>query len=102
MAGQRLPRRLMPLITVSKPQKKVWITGLWSNDKPVGDVVTIGAISLNQLFSARPLPRRGIYCGVIPCSYICGFGTKSRVGGISRAPEHNAARVILVIDQCAL
>ncbi|PPT30666.1 hypothetical protein XabCFBP2524_21685 [Xanthomonas axonopodis pv. begoniae] len=51
-------------------------------------------LSLNQLFSARPLLGQGAYRGAVPGLYLCGSGTHPG-GGVTGAPGHNAARVIL-------
>ncbi|MEA9586499.1 NAD(P)/FAD-dependent oxidoreductase [Xanthomonas sp. WHRI 10064A] len=53
-----------------------------------------GALSLNQLFSARPMLGQGAYRGAVPGLYLCGAGTHPG-GGVTGAPGHNAARVIL-------
>jgi phytoene dehydrogenase-like protein len=53
-----------------------------------------GALSLDQLFSARPLLGFGSYRGPIPGLFMCGSGTHPG-GGVTGAPGHNAARAIL-------
>jgi phytoene dehydrogenase-like protein len=53
-----------------------------------------GALSLDQLFSARPLLGYGSYMGPIPGLYMCGSGTHPG-GGVTGAPGHNAARAVL-------
>lgn len=53
-----------------------------------------GALNLNQLFSARPMLGQGAYRGAIAGLYLCGSGTHPG-GGVTGAPGHNAARVIL-------
>lgn len=60
----------------------------------VGGDIFHGALSLNQLFSARPLLGQGAYRGAVPGLYLCGSGTHPG-GGVTGAPGHNAARVIL-------
>lgn len=60
----------------------------------IGGDIFHGALSLNQLFSARPMLRQGAYRGAIAGLYLCGSGTHPG-GGVTGAPGHNAARVIL-------
>jgi phytoene dehydrogenase-like protein len=57
-----------------------------------------GAMSLNQLFSARPLPRLSSYRTPIEGYYLCGAGTHPG-GGVMGAPGHNAA--VAVLDDLA-
>lgn len=58
-----------------------------------GDIMH-GALSLDQLFSARPMLGHGDYRGPIPGLYMCGSGTHPG-GGVTGAPGHNAAQEIL-------
>ncbi|NIJ76046.1 phytoene dehydrogenase-like protein [Xanthomonas campestris] len=60
----------------------------------IGGDIFHGALSLNQLFSARPMLGQGAYRGAMPGLYLCGSGTHPG-GGVTGAPGHNAARVIL-------
>jgi phytoene dehydrogenase-like protein len=53
-----------------------------------------GALSLNQLFSARPMLGHADYRGPLKGLYHCGSGAHPG-GGVTGAPGHNAARVIL-------
>ncbi|HLW22927.1 MAG TPA: NAD(P)/FAD-dependent oxidoreductase [Steroidobacteraceae bacterium] len=53
-----------------------------------------GALSLDQLFSARPMLGHGDYRGPLAGLYMCGSGTHPG-GGVTGAPGHNAAREIL-------
>ncbi len=53
-----------------------------------------GALSLDQLFSARPMLGHADYRGPVPGLYLCGSGTHPG-GGVTGAPGHNAAREIL-------
>ena len=64
----------------------------------LGGDIFHGALSLNQLFSARPMLGQAGYRGALPGLYLCGSGTHPG-GGVSGAPGHNAARV-LVQDLC--
>jgi phytoene dehydrogenase-like protein len=52
-----------------------------------------GALSLDQLFSARPLLGHADYRGPLPGLYHCGAGAHPG-GGVTGAPGHNAARVV--------
>ncbi|KAB7770053.1 phytoene desaturase family protein [Xanthomonas maliensis] len=60
----------------------------------IGGDIFHGALTLNQLFSARPLLGQGAYRGALPGLYLCGSGTHPG-GGVTGAPGHNAAREIL-------
>jgi phytoene dehydrogenase-like protein len=53
-----------------------------------------GALSLDQLFSARPILGYGNYRTPIMGLYQCGAGTHPG-GGVTGLPGHNAAREIL-------
>jgi phytoene dehydrogenase-like protein len=53
-----------------------------------------GALTLNQLFSARPMLGHGDYRGPLKGLYMCGSGTHPG-GGVTGAPGHNAAREII-------
>lgn len=53
-----------------------------------------GALTLDQLFSARPLLGHGDYRTPIKGLYQCGSGTHPG-GGVTGVPGHNAAREIL-------
>jgi phytoene dehydrogenase-like protein len=52
-----------------------------------------GALTLNQLFSARPMLGHADYRGPLRGLYHCGSGAHPG-GGVTGAPGHNAARVI--------
>ena len=60
----------------------------------VGGDIMHGALSLDQLFSARPVLGNGNYRGPVSGLYMCGAGTHPG-GGVTGAPGHNAAREIL-------
>ena len=53
-----------------------------------------GKLSLNQLFSARPVLGHGSYRGPLKGLYMCGSSTHPG-GGVTGAPGYNAAREIL-------
>ena len=53
-----------------------------------------GALTLDQLFSARPVLGNAHYRAPIPGLYMCGSGTHPG-GGVTGIPGHNAAREIL-------
>jgi phytoene dehydrogenase-like protein len=53
-----------------------------------------GALSLDQLFSARPMLGYADYRGPVPGLYHCGSGAHPG-GGVTGAPGHNAAQAIL-------
>jgi phytoene dehydrogenase-like protein len=60
----------------------------------VGGDIFHGALSLNQLFSARPMLGYADYRGPIRALYHCGSGAHPG-GGVTGAPGHNAAKAIL-------
>jgi phytoene dehydrogenase-like protein len=53
-----------------------------------------GALSLDQLWSARPLLGHADYRGPIKGLYLCGSGAHPG-GGVTGAPGHNCAREVL-------
>lgn len=60
----------------------------------VGGDIFHGALSLGQIFSARPVLGHADYRAPLPGLYLCGSGTHPG-GGVTGAPGHNAAREIL-------
>ena len=60
----------------------------------IGGDIFHGALSLNQLYSARPLLGYADYRGAVKGLYLCGSGTHPG-GGVTGAPGHNAAQEIL-------
>jgi phytoene dehydrogenase-like protein len=60
----------------------------------IGGDIFHGTLSLDQLFSARPMLGHADYRAPLPGLYMCGSGTHSG-GGVTGAPGHNAARAIL-------
>jgi phytoene dehydrogenase-like protein len=60
----------------------------------IGGDIFHGALSLDQLFSARPVLGHGHYRGPLEGLYMCGAGTHPG-GGVTGVPGHNAAREIL-------
>jgi len=60
----------------------------------VGGDIFHGQLSLDQMFSARPVLGHGNYRGPLPGLYLCGSGTHPG-GGVTGAPGHNAAREII-------
>ena len=59
----------------------------------IGDIFH-GRLSLNQLFSARPVLGYGAYRAPLNGLYMCGSSTHPG-GGVTGVPGHNAAREIL-------
>ena len=53
-----------------------------------------GRLTLDQLFSARPVLGPGDYRMPLRGLYLCGSGTHPG-GGVTGAPGHNAAREVL-------
>ncbi|MCA1457874.1 NAD(P)/FAD-dependent oxidoreductase [Bradyrhizobium sp. BRP22] len=60
----------------------------------LGGDIFHGALTLNQLFSARPMLGHADYRGPLKGLYHCGSGAHPG-GGVTGAPGHNAAQVIL-------
>ena len=60
----------------------------------IGGDIFHGAMSLDQLYSARPMLGHGDYRSPIAGLYMCGSGTHPG-GGVTGAPGHNAAHEIL-------
>jgi phytoene dehydrogenase-like protein len=60
----------------------------------VGGDIFHGALSLDQLFSARPVLGHANYRGPLAGLYLCGSGAHPG-GGVTGIPGHNAAREIL-------
>ena len=60
----------------------------------VGGDIFHGRMSLDQLWSARPIIGSASYKGPINGLYMCGSGTHPG-GGVTGAPGHNAANAIL-------
>jgi phytoene dehydrogenase-like protein len=60
----------------------------------LGGDIFHGALTLNQLFSARPMLGHADYRGPLKGLYHCGAGAHPG-GGVTGAPGHNAARTIL-------
>jgi phytoene dehydrogenase-like protein len=64
---------------------------------PNGDIFH-GALTPDQLFSARPMLGYAHYRMPIPGLYLCGSGAHPG-GGVTGAPGHNAARAVIA-DLC--
>jgi phytoene dehydrogenase-like protein len=60
----------------------------------IGGDIFHGALSLDQMFSARPMLGHGDYRGPLKGLYMCGSGTHPG-GGVTGAPGHNSAREII-------
>ena len=60
---------------------------------PSGDIFH-GALTLDQLFSARPMLGFADYRMPVPGLYLCGSGAHPG-GGVTGAPGHNAAQAVL-------
>ena len=60
----------------------------------IGGDIFHGKLTLDQLFSARPMLGHADYRGPIAGLYMCGAGTHPG-GGVTGAPGHNAARAII-------
>ncbi len=60
----------------------------------VGGDIFHGALSLDQIFSARPMLGYADYRSPVRGLYLCGSGTHPG-GGVTGAPGHNAAHVMI-------
>lgn len=67
----------------------------------IGGDIFHGALTLNQLFSARPMLGHADYRGPLKGLYHCGSGSHPG-GGVTGAPGHNAAKVILADHRALL
>jgi phytoene dehydrogenase-like protein len=61
----------------------------------IGGDIFHGQLSLDQMFSARPMLGHGNYRGPLAGLYMCGAGTHPG-GGVTGAPGHNAAHEIIL------
>ncbi len=59
----------------------------------IGGDIFHGAMTLDQIFSARPMLGYADYRSPVAGLYLCGSGTHPG-GGVTGAPGHNAAKVI--------
>jgi phytoene dehydrogenase-like protein len=60
----------------------------------IGGDIFHGAMSLDQLFAARPMLGNADYRSPVEGLYMCGSGTHPG-GGVTGAPGHNAAQALL-------
>ena len=60
----------------------------------IGGDIFHGRLTLDQLFSARPVLGHADHRMPVPGLYLCGSGAHPG-GGVTGAPGHNAARAIL-------
>jgi len=60
----------------------------------VGGDIFHGRLSLDQLFSARPVLGHADHRMPVPGLYLCGSGAHPG-GGVTGAPGHNAAKIVL-------
>ncbi len=60
----------------------------------IGGDIFHGAMGLDQLWSARPMPGMAAYRGAMPGLWLCGSGTHPG-GGVTGAPGHNCAHELL-------
>ena len=68
--------------------------GLYDKFGLVGGDIMHGHMSLDQLWSARPVLGHGAYRGPVKGLYMCGAGTHPG-GGVTGAPGHNCAREVI-------
>lgn len=68
--------------------------GLFDKFGLVGGDIFHGHMSLDQLWSARPVLGHGAYRGPVKGLYMCGSGTHPG-GGVTGAPGHNCAREVI-------
>jgi len=68
--------------------------GLFDKFGLVGGDIMHGHMSLDQLWSARPVLGHGAYRGPVKGLYMCGAGTHPG-GGVTGAPGHNCAREVI-------
>lgn len=68
--------------------------GLYRKFGLVGGDIMHGHMSLDQLWSARPVLGNGAYRGPVKGLYMCGAGSHPG-GGVTGAPGHNCAREVI-------
>lgn len=68
--------------------------GLYKKFGLVGGDIMHGHMSLDQLWSARPVLGHGAYRGPVKGLYMCGAGNHPG-GGVTGAPGHNCAKEVL-------
>ncbi len=68
--------------------------GLYRKFGLVGGDIMHGHMSLDQLWSARPVLGNGAYRGPVKGLYMCGAGTHPG-GGVTGAPGHNCAHEVI-------
>jgi phytoene dehydrogenase-like protein len=68
--------------------------GLYRKFGLVGGDIMHGHMSLDQLWSARPVLGNGAYRGPVKGLYMCGAGNHPG-GGVTGAPGHNCAREVI-------
>ncbi|MBX7482415.1 phytoene desaturase family protein [Qipengyuania qiaonensis] len=68
--------------------------GLYRTFGLAGGDIMHGQMSLDQLWSARPVLGHGAYRGPVKGLYMCGAGTHPG-GGVTGAPGHNCAREVI-------
>jgi phytoene dehydrogenase-like protein len=68
--------------------------GLYKKFGLVGGDIMHGHMSLDQLWSARPVLGHGAYRGPVKGLYMCGAGNHPG-GGVTGAPGHNCAQEVL-------
>ncbi|MBO6769104.1 MAG: NAD(P)/FAD-dependent oxidoreductase [Erythrobacter sp.] len=69
--------------------------GLYRKFGLVGGDIMHGQMSLDQLWSARPVLGHGSYRGPVKGLYMCGAGTHPG-GGVTGAPGQNCAREVIL------
>jgi phytoene dehydrogenase-like protein len=60
----------------------------------IGGDIFHGAMTLDQIFSARPMLGHADYRSPVKGLYLCGSGTHPG-GGVTGAPGHNAAQAVI-------
>ena len=83
-----------PANTISKDRADQLFADLERDFGLVGGDIFHGKLTLDQLFSARPMLGHADYRGPLKGLYMCGAGTHPG-GGVTGAPGHNAARAVL-------
>jgi phytoene dehydrogenase-like protein len=68
--------------------------GLYKKFGLVGGDIMHGHMSLDQLWSARPVLGNGAYRGPVKGLYMCGAGNHPG-GGVTGAPGHNCAKEVI-------
>ena len=94
VAEARTESKASQLLHISQSALSRQVSNLEQEFGLIGGDIFHGALSLDQLFWARPALGYADYRGPLKGLYHCGSGAHPG-GGVTGAPGHNAARAII-------